>query len=766
MSSRALRAIPWIVLSSLVLVLQTGCRKNGYGIRLPDGGKPNIVLISVDTLRADRLGCYGFRDVETPAIDALASRGLRFERCYSTTPLTLPAHTTMLTGTHPLFHGVRDNGGFLVPQELETLAEVLKAEGYETGAVVGAYVLDSKWGLNQGFDFYYDRFELDREEGFSMADVQRRGDEVVDQALSWVGNGRRKPFFLFVHLYDPHTPYAPPPPFNERYKHDLYTGEVAYTDAQVGRLLDALKGRGLLESTVVVFTADHGESLGEHGEATHGFFVYQAAIHVPLIFALPGERPRAATLPDVVSLTDLMPTVLELVDAPVPAPVQGRSLAPLLAGAEKPGRDRLALAETFYPRFHYGWNEILSIQDRRYKLILSPGEELFDLLSDPGETRDISKQDPDTARRLAKRLGEMTSEIGRDRHQTDYRKVDEATREKLASLGYIGTFVSSDKEGRKALPSPRDKIDIFNRIQEAKELSLRGRVGEAEAVMIEVVRRDPEVVDAYFVLGNICFKQKRFRDAIGWLAEALERKPDYDFVVLNMAIAYIELGEIEEAERTLADFVERFPADSILYITLGDINIKKEDYARAAAYFEECLRLNPTSGAAYNKLSRVRILQDRPEDALAFARKARELNPGLKNLAYNFAQAYQMLDRSAEAEAEYLTELERHPANHNAAFNLSLLYRQKGDTRSMEKYLLWTRERAPDFPLSYIFLAELYFQEGARDGEALSLLREAVRLGPDVKHLKLAYYLLAKIHLRRGENGPAAEYAEKIKRLG
>jgi tetratricopeptide (TPR) repeat protein len=643
---------------------------------------------------------------------------------------------------------------------------VLKAEGYETGAVVGAYVLDAKWGLNQGFDFYYDRFELDRKEGFSMADVQRRGDEVVDQALDWLGKSREKPFFLFVHLYDPHTPYDPPSPYGERYGRDPYLGEVAYTDSQVARLLGALRERGLEEKTAVAFTADHGESLGEHGEATHGFFVYQAAIHVPLIVALPGGRFRGLSVPSVVSLTDVMPTLLDLAGAPVPVRVQGRSLVPLFSGTGEDGGERVALSETFYPRFHYGWNDIVSIQDGRHKLILSPGEELYDLAADPGEANDIFKSKPEIARRLSRRLADLKSEIGRNRHQTDYRKMDEATREKLASLGYVGSFVSTDSDGRARLPSPRDKIDVFNKIQQAKELNLSNDVARAEEVMLDVIRLEPEIVDAYFVLGNICFKQQRYRDSIRWLAQALERKPDYDFVVLNMAIAHIELGDLETAERTLADFVGRFSADSILYLTLGDINIKQEDYGQAETYFQECLNLNPTSAAAVNNLARVRILQDRPEEALEFARKARELNPGLKNLSYNFAQACQMLGRDAEAEAEYLAELERHPENHNAGFNLAMLYRQKGDLKAMEAQLLRVKDVEPSFPLSYVFLGELYFQEGARDAEAIALLRESVRLGLDVKHLKLAYYLLAKIHLRRGQNALAAEYAQRIKGLG
>ncbi|MCP2621102.1 sulfatase, partial [Candidatus Aminicenantes bacterium AC-334-E05] len=317
----------------------------------------NYILISVDTLRADRLECYGFSRIKTPTINEMARSGIKFERCISQTPLTLPSHTTILTGTYPFFHGVRDNGGFIVPKELQTIAELFKEKKYITGAIVGAYVLDSKWGLNQGFDFYYDRFNLDRKEGFSIADVQRRGDEVITVAINWLNKVKNNNFFLFLHLYDPHTPYEPPSPFKEKYSNDLYLGEIAYTDFQLGRLWEYLKEEKLLDKTILIFTSDHGESLGEHGEATHGFFVYQEGIHVPLIFVLPFKKLQNLIREQVVSLVDIMPTILELAKIPIPKQIQGRSLVSYFLNKNK-NEDSYAYSETYYPRFHYGWSEV------------------------------------------------------------------------------------------------------------------------------------------------------------------------------------------------------------------------------------------------------------------------------------------------------------------------------------------------------------------------------------------------------------------------
>jgi arylsulfatase A-like enzyme/Tfp pilus assembly protein PilF len=756
----------WKILPALFLILcSVGCQKKADFSRLTAGKAFNFILISVDTLRADRLGCYGFKGIETPVIDEMARRGVRFERCIAQTPLTLPSHTTMLTGTYPFFHGVRDNGGFLVPPDITTLAEVFKENDYRTGAVVGAYVLDSKWGLNQGFDFYYDRFELERKEGFSLADVQRPGEEVISQALDWLGKEKDRNFFLFIHLYDPHTPYEPPSPFKEKYSHDLYLGEIAYTDFQLGRLWKYLEGRGLLKNTIIVFCADHGESLGEHGEGTHGFFVYQAGIHVPLIFVFPFKQLQNVSRSQTALLADVMPTILEMANLPSPSQVQGKSLVPFFCDSGSPP-ESLAYSETFYPRFHYGWSDLKSIQNSRYKLIVSPQKELYDLKVDPKETVNRASEEPRVVQKLEQEMNSLLKKYSQGQFQTDYRKVDEETKEKLAALGYVGGFVDTGKAEEMELPSPREKIHIFNEISAAKEASLKGQLKKAQEIMMGVIRQDPEIIDAYFILGNIFFKQKNYPEAIRWFSEALARKPDYDFVVLNMAISYIEMGNLAAAEKLLTDFVSRFQADSILYLTLGDINLKQEDYPGAIKYLEECLRINPNSAKAYNNLARVYLILGDEEKALAHASKALELMPKLKNLHYNLAQIYEARGQVPEAIAAYEAEISQYPDNFSACFNLAFLYRRLGNEAREEEFLLKTTAINPEFPLSYVFLAELYSQKEGRGEEAISLLEKAVSLGLDQKHLKLAYYLLAKTYLRLGNQAQAARYAQKIKSLG
>ena len=296
--------------------------------RMRGGRDYNVILITVDTLRADKVGCYGATRAATPTMDAFAANGIRYERAISQTPLTLPSHTTIMTGTLPIFHGVRDNGGFVVPSELVTMAESFKAKGYDTAAFVAAYVLDSKWGLNQGFDTYFDKFDLSRFEKISLGEVQRPANEVIDEALGWIDKNKAGKFFAWIHLYDPHTPYTPPEPFNSQYPQNPYLGEIAYTDTQLARLWDYLGSNGLRDNLFLVFASDHGESLGEHDETTHGFFVYQAALHVPLIIVTPFPGLKGMTSAETVGLVDVMPTVCEMAGLPVPAEVQGKSLVP------------------------------------------------------------------------------------------------------------------------------------------------------------------------------------------------------------------------------------------------------------------------------------------------------------------------------------------------------------------------------------------------------------------------------------------------------
>jgi len=720
----------------------------------------NVIVITMDTTRADRLGCYGFKDIETPTIDLFAARGVRFANCYAQTPLTLPSHTTIMTGTLPLFHGVRDNGGFVVPQGITTMAELFKARGYETGAFIAAYVLDSKWGLDQGFDTYFDQFDLRKFKRISLGTVQRPANEVMDEALPWLEARKDKPFFAWIHLYDPHSPYEPPPPFDEQYAGRPYLGEIAFTDSQIRRLWDQLRAEGLADRTFIVLAGDHGESLGEHEELSHGFFVYQGAIHVPLIFVTPFTEFQGRVSDGVVALSDVMPTLCEMSGLPIPAQVQGRSLLPEFYG--KGGKDgRLAYSETFYPRFHYGWSELQAVQDGRYKLILAPVPELYDVVQDPHEEKNLVYLQKKAYEDLKARAESLIGEAGRDAYETDVSKLDEETREKLAALGYIGSFRDPAKLEGKKLANPREKIGVFNELSRAREMGMGEDADKAVAIIKDIIASDPDIIDAYFSIGNIYFQHQRFAEAIDYFKQVLGRKPDDSFAAINVALSYEGLGRYDDAEAFVLEYLKTGVEDSQLYFLLGNMSFTRKQYDKAVGYFEKCLAGNTESAASHNVLAAIAIIRDDLASAEGHLREATRINPKLSNIRYNRAQIYEKQDRFREAEEQYLEELELSPKHFKAAYNLSRLYRRAGDEPKEYEYLERCLDIDPGFPLTYFYLARIYLNRGERYPEAVDLVKKGIELKPEESELPLGYFLLADLYNRLGNQSLSQDCARK-----
>jgi len=721
----------------------------------------NVILVTVDTLRADKVGCYGNPSVRTPAMDALAAGGIRFENCISQTPLTLPSHTTILTGTLPPFHGVRDNGGFVVPPELVTLAETFKAQGYDTAAFVAAYVLDSKWGLDQGFDTYFDKFDLSRFERISLGEVQRPANEVMDEALGWLEKKKDGKFFAWIHLYDPHTPYTPPEPYQSEYRQNPYLGEIAFTDSQIARLTDYVDRNGLRDDLFIVLAADHGESLGEHQESTHGFFVYQEAVHVPLIVATPFAGLRGVTSRETVGLVDVMPTVCEMAGLPVPAEVQGRSLVPsfFTPGA---GPERLAYSETFYPRYHYGWSDLRSVQDARYKLIIAPVPELYDLEKDPGEEKNLVYLEKKVYEDLSARAKTLMDGAEQGAHEVDLGKVDEETREKLAALGYIGSFTDPSRLQGQKLANPRDKIGIFNELSKARESGMDGNIDAAVRTIEAIIAEDPTISDAYFSLGNVLYKARRFDDAIASFVKSLELKPDDSFTVINIANSYQAMGRFADAEKFVLDYLARGFKDSQLLFLLGNLKVHQGLPEKAIPYFEQCLGDNPRSASAHNALAAVYLNRDgsgdlaRAEDHL---NEAVAINPTLMSVRYNLAQLREKQDRLAEAAELYLGEIRDAPKSYKALYNLSRVYRLMGREDEEYEALKKTLEVEPEFPIAYFYLARILLRRGGGYEEAIGLVQKGIELKPAPADLPLGYFLLADLYNRVGDQARSAENA-------
>jgi choline-sulfatase len=720
----------------------------------------NVILITLDTTRADRLGCYGFQNIETPTIDMFAGKGIRFEDCISTTPLTLPAHTSIMTGTLPPFHGVRDNGGFLVPAGIETLAKIFKGKGYATSAFVAAYVLDSHWGLNKGFDFYYDRFDLSKFEKISLGDVQRPGNEVIDKVLPWLEQNKGRKFFTWVHLYDPHTPYDPPAPYDKLYAEHPYLGEIAFADSQIGRLWHYLEAQGLTDNLFLVFAADHGESLGEHQEASHGFFVYQAAVHVPLIFVTPFTKIQGVVSPGVVSIADIMPTVCEMTGTPIPPQVQGKSLVPAFFNPKRTP-ESYAYSETFYPRFHYGWSELEAIQDARYKLILAPVPELYDLVEDPREEKNLVYLEKKVFEDMSAAAQKFIAKSSKNAYKFDVRKIDEDTREKLAALGYIGSFTDPAKLKGQKLGNPREKIGVFNELNRAREIGMSDQAEEAIKIVKGIIATDPEVTDAYFTLGNIYFKERRFKEAIAPFLAAFEKKPDDAFTVINVANSYIAMRKFDQAEAFVLDYFKKGFSDAQLYYLLGNMNFVQKKYDKAIPYFEKCLSLNDQSVSSHNALAAIDIDQGNLAGADEHIQAALKINPEQTNVHYNLAQLLEKQGKMREAADAYLQEIQISPSHLKALFNLSRLYRLAGDEDKELEYLKKAVEANPRFPMSYLYIARIYLNRGANYQEAITLARKGVDLGPDKSDLALGYFLLADLYNRVGDDARSREFAQK-----
>ncbi len=728
--------------------------------RLKAGKDFNVILITIDTLRADRLGCYGYAQDVTPALNRWAGQGVRFARCIAQTPLTLPSHTTIMTGTLPIYHGVRDNGGFVVPDELQTLAECFQSAGYKTAAFVSAYVVDSKWGLNQGFDYYFDSFDLGRFEKISLGEVQRRAEDTIGETLSWLEKNKQDKFFIWIHLYDPHTPYDPPEPYKSQLADHPYLGEIAYTDSQLARLQAYIENSSWKDRLFLVVASDHGESLGQHGETTHGFFIYQETLHVPLIVVTPFREFSGQSYSGVVTLTDVMPTILELSGLKIPPEVQGQSLSRYFSGPRKTD-DRLAYAETYYPRFHYGWSELRSIQNNHYKLILAPVPELYDLTKDPKEEKNLVYVEKKVFEELTALAQEFEQKAGEKAIQADFSVVDEETKERLAALGYLGSFVDPARLKGKKLADPKDKINIFNEISRAREIGLAGNFDEAIAALNKILQEDPTISDGYFALGNIYFRARRFEEAARAFIQALELKPDDSFAVINVANCYAALGQMEEAEKFVLEQVKRGFDDSQFYHVLGTLYALRANYDKALPYFEECLKRNPRSASAHNAIAAICLNRDDLVCAEKHLEAALAINPTLLNLRYNLAQLREKQNRLEEAIKLYQQEIADSPNHFKALFNLARLYRLQQREEEELETLLKALKAEPSFPLTYFYLARIYLRQGRNFNEAIELVKKGLELKPDKENLPLGYFLLADLYNRLGEYDRSEEYARQ-----
>src|ERR1035437_58938 len=639
----------------------------------------NVVLITIDTLRADHVGCYGYKQIKTPNIDGLAADGTRFDRAFAVVPVTLPSHTSMLTGTYPMLSGMHDFSGNKLSPLQPTLASVLKQAGYQTGAVIAAAVLDSRFGLNQGFDFYYDHFDFNRLDEANLDQMERPGNVVADVALDWLAKNSQKKFFLWMHLYDPHFPYRPPEPYSREYAAQPYDGEIAFADEQVGRLLRFLKEKGIYRNTVIVLCGDHGESLGEHGEKTHGFFIYNATMHVPLIIRLPDNRlpenAAARVIADPVSLVDLMPTVLGAVGLEIPSQVQGRSLLPQLRDLRDhddlhgddlhhDDRDRALYGETYLPRLHFNWSELRGLESTKYHFIDAPRPELYDLAKDPGEVRNLFTEKKAVSEEMRAKLAGMIRDYSAGKELAEKTGLDPDLMERLKALGYAGFSGGGDPTiSSRNLPDPKDRIATYELISDAIADSQHGRFQEAIDNLKNVVKTEPNSVPAHYLQGLDYYRLKMYPQAVDELEKTVQLSPDYALAVFNLGMAQAHAGQIDAAIATLQRTLQLDATNFEAAYNLGVAFLQKKQVEPAAAAFRQSVTINPELARGHRILGETLLYQNKLDDAIAELRRAVELAPQEPVMHESLAKALAAKGLTAEADEE-TRRAQQQPAPH------------------------------------------------------------------------------------------------------
>jgi arylsulfatase A-like enzyme/Flp pilus assembly protein TadD len=724
--------------------------------------RPNVLLITLDTTRADRLGCYGYDNAQTPNIDELAATGVLFENAICQAPLTLPSHASILTGTQPPLHGVRDNGGFYLEDRFVTLAEVLRDQSYATSAFVGAFVLDSRWGLAQGFDVYDDNFGLASQRAVALDAVQRRGDEAVEAFLGWLDNHVERDFFSWIHFYDPHTPYAPPEPFRTAFSDrewGLYDGEIAYVDSLIGLVVEELRRRSVLDETLIVIVGDHGESLGQHGESGHGFFVYDATLRVPLIIRFPSSRHGGKKVSSSVETVDILPTLLRELDLPIPQDVQGESLLPLVRDEDR-ARPTFSYFETYFPLYRYGWSGLAGVRSERYKLIRAPQPELFDLEKDPGEQTNVYEQYPEVAAELEKELAHFDDENA----VQEPRLVDDESLSKLAALGYLGGFTSSSRSD--VLADPKNKIRIFNRIRQAEERFTADDLDNALSAINEVIQEDPAVPQARQVRAQIYMNKDRLPEAIEDCRAALKSDPEYKAALFTLAHAHRLEGEYGESIAVYKRLMSLEPKDYKPPLNLGKIYLEQGDIDSAVSYLKLSIRLDPERSAmAHNLLGAAYLQQGRLAEAEQEIKTAIELRPWIKDAHYNLGLLCDRRGDTPGAVRELQAEVDLYPDSHMAHFHLARLFEQLGDHERKIEHLQKVIEYKDDFARVYLMLGKAYLDANKNLDEALGLTQKGLELDPGSEFASFGHFVLADIYLRLGDQDRYRAEKEKGEQL-
>jgi arylsulfatase A-like enzyme len=615
---------------------------------------PNIVFITVDTTRADRMGFLGSKRGLTPNLDVLARQGVVFERAYSQAPLTPVSHATIFTGTYPQFHTVTDFGHPL-PALLPFVPEILKKSGYHTAAFIGSLILDPKASMAPGFDRGFDFFDAGfhpkhapRESRYDT--IERRAGDVVRHATTWLDKHRQAPFFIWVHLYDPHAPYDPPPPFDTRFP-DLYDGEIAYADASLGKLFAYLRQRGVYENTMIVVMSDHGESLGAHGEAMHGIFLYDETIHVPLLFKLPGQVLAHHRVAGRVRLVDVAPTLLTMLSLPLPPTFQGESLVPLMKGASARA-DLPAYAETDYPHRAFGWSALRSLRSGKYLFVRAPQRELYDESLDKSDQRNLANSSRAVSETLLSQLNDFRENTSSYREGADQPPLSSEQSQNLAALGYAGSSTVATSPDPLQGADPKDKIEISNVLHRGMIAVEDGHYNEAIPLLQHVLDDSPSISAAQAQLGIALARVKRFPEAIAALRKAVQLLPDAVEPQYELGLALFETGAWPEAVPYFEFVSKKRPKWPDAQYSLAAVYARTQHVPEAVDLLHTVLELNPEHFRANLLLGRILTLEHFPDQALPYLKQATKSEPANFEAHAFLGDVYDQLGDGPAAKAE------------------------------------------------------------------------------------------------------------------
>ncbi|MGB9205099.1 MAG: sulfatase-like hydrolase/transferase [Terriglobales bacterium] len=650
-----MRLFRW--LQFLVLVAQ--CAR---AATVPPSGvpaRPNIILITLDTTRADRMGFLGSTRGLTPNLDTLARQSVVFSRAYAQVPLTTPSHANIFTGTYTQYNHVSYMGQPLTA-DLPYLPDILHHRGYRTAAFVGSMIIDSKnpvaAGFGRGFDTYDAPFHNRAKGEDRYGSVERRAQDVVDHALAWLKMHPQGPFFIWVHCYDPHAPYDPPEPYKTRFASEPYDGEIAYTDSEMGKLFAGLRARGLYDKAIIAVMADHGEALGEHGEHHHGIFLYDETIHVPLLFKMPGQHFAGERVDGRVRLVDVAPTILEAVGSAVPTAMQGESLLGLMkrtaSGNSTPGvdADRPAYAESDYAHRAFGWSTLRAWRTGKYLYVDAPERELYDQTADPGALHNLAPNGQAVADTMQSQSDEFRRKTARA-EKASVRLSPEQS-ENLRALGYVGTDSSATAEGGDRGPDPKGKTEIADLLDQAL-VSIQEQEFEAAIPKLrEVLKAEPNTALAYLELGRAYVHIKESEKALPYLRTAVEKLPDDDLARFNLGRALVETGHWAEAAPQFEAALAHNQTSSDLHFYLAVVYERSDRIPEAVKEFRATVQRKPDHFRANLLLGRLLGMQGDGAEALPYLRQAEKLDPKSVEVHMFLANVYGQLGQTRNAERE------------------------------------------------------------------------------------------------------------------